>query len=202
MAKKLYLGAGNSSRECSKLYIGESSIARKIIKGYIGVNGSARQFYPLYKWKRYSVNSTSTLDKTNYGMITYYVSSSGATNRYLPAYESSLRATPSGILVLGVSWIDALYNFDIIFSYQYSINGQTVTNMWDMSNSVNQTYSTLYAFVPQTGGRGWSGPCHQYIYTSQTLTSIGSYLEDVYSDSRNAYPDNGILGSYWYVYDG
>ena len=152
MAKKLYLGAGNSSRECSKLYIGESSIARKIIKGYIGVNGSARQFYPLYKWKRYSVNSTSTLDKTNYGMITYYVSSSGATNRYLPAYESSLRATPSGIFVLGVSWIDALYNFDIIFSYQYSINGQTVTNMWDMSNSVNQTYSTLYAFVPQTGG--------------------------------------------------
>ena len=202
MARRIYIGNGSSSRRVKGIYLGISGSSRKVVKGYIGVSGSAKQFYPLYKWKRYSVNSTSTLHKTVNGMTKYYVSSSGATNRYLPAYESSLQATPSGILVLGVNWIDSLYNFDIIFSYQYTTNSQIVTDMWDMSNSVNQTYSTLYAFAPEAFGSGWSGQCDQYTYTSKTSTSIGSYLGDVYSDSRNAYPDNGVSGSYWYVYDG
>lgn len=32
--------------------------------------------------------------------------------------------------------------------------------------------------------------------------SKGSYIDDVYSTNRNAYPDNYYSGSYWYVFDG
>ena len=45
MAKKLYTGINDTSRNSTKLYIGVNDLSRKAKKAYIGVNNLSRLFW-------------------------------------------------------------------------------------------------------------------------------------------------------------
>lgn len=76
MAKKIYIGVNNVTREVKKAYVGVNNVARKIKAGYVGVNNVARPFISTIEvghyWlidangtKEYSSNGTLLSSNTN-----------------------------------------------------------------------------------------------------------------------------------------
>lgn len=192
MAKFVYIGA-TSARRVSSLYIGISGSARRITKAYVGVSGSAKQFWPRsYKWARYSVNTETRYRETRDGTSRFYNSSGSAYPYMPPAYASYSFNDSTGAFSLTGSQVSVTFrtgrvNYDAYCQYNNRLYHLSYTNCSSISG-MGQTTRTVEYYG-------------EYMYAIQyQVTSQGSFIDYVYADSRNTYPDNAQSGSYWYVF--
>ena len=182
MSKNAYIGIGGKAREGQELYVGIGGRARKVVAGYVGVNGKARKFWPstiIYVWNRYSIEIQSSVYE---GKV---------------VYQSDIKHCTDD---------DKIYQ-------DYYISGTSVvlTNPYSGYLSDDENYSGYY--VPKRGQscvlrfdhEDWNNGDNIYqviaLLVKQTQTQ-GSYIDQVFSENSSQYPQNGIQGSYWYVYQG
>lgn len=211
MARKIYIGSSGSSRNVSNIYIGVSGVARKVIKGYVGANDVAKKFYGLqYVWKRYTIEIINTYEQTTERYANF---------RYITAAASQSGKLPTRCEFDASTGRFALSNLGTVEIREDGFTSDYYTTKVNIEYYDNAGYMTSFSVIKEGV---YDGPIYHIearryywpsmntesnvdIYTSSITSSVqsaGTYLTDVYSENRNAYPDNGISGSYWYVYQG
>lgn len=216
MAKKLYIGASLVAHKAKQIYLGSGNVAHRIVAGYIGVSGTARKFYPSgYLWNRYSVSYTTshtpiivsedTIDFGRncefgqYSLVYSYTSGySSSSNNYLYWLERGDR-------IPNPREIDDLSNGTVFYALEswIGMNSGNVSYIradFGLNSRVSDWRMT--EFTKLSGSYG--GTLRRRIHGSvkQSIPAIGSYIDQITSENRNAYPDNGVSGSYWYVFQG
>lgn len=214
MAKKIYLGNGNSSRNCSKLYVGVGSTARKITKGYIGVGNVAKQFYPIYSWQKYTITTTKqwvdTRDtyRTNRIWQVDWEWVRGDTDGSLSAvplpdcYRTYTIDQSTGDYILSGSTVEPPYRkdatLDISGYYIYTRpDGHSRANFYELTEiEVDHWYAT------GDDNYSWETTCNGYrmIARYQDVQTAGTFIETVFGSSESQYPANGVhTDGYWYI---
>ena len=200
MSKGLFLGSNEIARKGTDLYVGVNGVARKVSKGYVGIDGVAREFWPRYHvWNRYTiatvtVNSVLFEDLGSWG-FTWNVGGGGSIYVYYTYSEATIQNAP----VINNYWNTSAFQYDdlkrlgnsVWVSFQYRYN--------------EKAYPYVMVYIVDRGG---SGDGIEYRYNRRaTLQQTpqqqqGTYIDQVFSVQPNTYPQNGISGSYWYVYQG
>lgn len=191
MSKNFYIGSSGRAREGKEIYVGVSGRARKVIKGYVGIGGVCRQFWPgIYTWNRYTIMQKETysyeyIEEPRHlgytitsGREIFYTTESNPEN----IFDSNLGYfTPMSSVKFYDRRVDFLRN-KFIATYDNPTSLQLLVD-WQESNSGGyQTYFTDEAKI------------------NTTYENIsGDYVDQVFSEDINAYPENGIQGDYWYV---
>lgn len=208
MAKVVYTGVSSKARKCKALYVGVNNKARKIKKGYVGVSNKARLFYNnaiLYTWYKYNVttgyrfNITSSSDRitagsANAGYYAELVINSGST------FDKSIVYTISRYFYQRYSDDFSQFSTSCIYMVaQVPSNGWIIGFGTELQASYAARSDGKYIFLPSDISRqSMSGS--QYIgYVFATHDIKGSYVGTVTSYNQNAYPTDGVSGSYWYV---
>lgn len=135
-----------------------------------------------YKWKRYNVNTS-----------------------YQTTYSNDSGWRSAGVFSDSIVE-DANRTSDVTFTtaHGFDIHGTEYATTSDGLGVTccKGTPSAVEKYEPRGEGQGWdlyTRSCDEH--TTETHTK-GSYIDDVTADNRNAYPDDGIDGGYWYVYAG
>lgn len=200
MARKIYIGSSNA-RRIKNLYIGASNVSRRIKAAYIGVNGQARKFWPepVHVWNYYTIAYTYN---TSFGYMDNYSTVVGSSD----FYYSRQYSLSNGKFVISQDDIqyDRYDPFDLNSGSYYitSLDGSEYSSAgyYFRSTVCNAgSYDNIYKLN--------TGRSAGYFYVAQgeikiTGQSPETYLGQVRSSIRNSYPDNGILGNYWYIYQG
>lgn len=208
MAKVVYTGVSSKARKCKALYVGVNNKARKIKKGYVGVSNKARLFYNnaiLYTWYKYNVTTgySFTISSSS-DRITAHSAKAG----YYAELVVNSGSTFERYIVYTISRY--FYQRDADDFSQFSTSciymvAQVPSNGWiiGFGTELQATYAATsdgkYIFLPSSISRqSMSGS--QYIGSVFTTVDIkGSYVGTVTSYNQNAYPTDGVSGSYWYV---
>ena len=213
MSRKIYIGTG-TSRRIRQLYVGSGNVARRVKAAYVGVGGSARKFWPiLYKWNRYEVNSTVQYtpyvrsdEVIEFGRWTEFGQYSLIYSYDTYVYGGNfLYRLYSGERFPDPDCVDDLPNGTTFYAFEYWVgyNGGSLSYIRaDFGLNSSATDGTMVEFIKQSGSYGGTVRRRIHTYSKQTVTSAGSYIDQVTSENRNAYPDNGVSGSYWYVFQG
>lgn len=138
-----------------------------------------------YTWKKYNVSSEKY--DVNNGTEEKYVTEE------MPAGKTSYYSLTQPT-ILGSS-------FQALTS-PVQFTGNTT---WDVSsaNSRYTYFKTSETATSTTYYKSWFCGSGSYLGESHSIGTRqiqGSYIEDVTSTNRSAYPDNGISGGYWYVF--
>ena len=206
--------SGGGQRSCSSLYLNYGGSRKTISSAYGNIGGSRKQIFPYnatttytYTWKKY--NATLTDTETNVRAISlkdlgYFNNGVGvyanatkweATSRgyYIDSYG---KYTHTNYLSLGYDYdYFILSNSDPTGTYQskiyYTGGSLDCEGVWnDSGDEIIDyrlvRYSSAYEGIDIL----------EYGYT------MGSYVGTVTSTNSNAYPEDGVSGSYWYVYQG
>ena len=223
MAKEIYIGSDDKSKDTKNAYIGINNLARKIKKAYIGVNGVAKQFYSSgFVWKKYNVKysikettifsiACSKFDEPYAGTISYsrgrVGNLKGTTTSPILCDKEGLYI-PSGTLRYPASYEGSSgFNIQRSRSIQWFCKNETIvdkhtddetaeTSPYIYADGViyeNTRYQKMYRVVGN-----WSKD-YYYTYLVEPKEEQGIYISDVESDDPNAYPENGIKDGYWYV---
>lgn len=202
MAKRIYLGNG-SARNVKSLYIGVNGAARRIKAGYIGSSNIARRFWPKgYIWNYYTVSNVYRDMGWHRGFYSMY---------YMGTYQLASAYTfnaNTGMYTINASSIKTYhYEYEIDDDYKYGyqlyFTDADDTHQNPYFNEIECSAGT-FSFIYGIRKTGDSYTDHVFSRHESELQDqqIGSYIGQVTSENRNAYPDNGISGSYWYVYQG
>ena len=201
MARRIYIGSSNSSRNVKSMYIGVSGAVRKVTKGYIGENNVARIFYPRYAWDKYSISTVRVYERS-----------------WVYGGQFALRGyEKDGGFELTKSFEFDKYSGDFTFKNivfyaendDYDIQipyGTYYVSYMDFSgygsNSVVTTECNNGSKCYELEYDGFAYYNNRYYESRLTYgeeTSEGDFVEMVYSNDENAYPDNGMSGDYWYI---
>ena len=188
MAKRIYIGTG-TARNVRSLYIGVNGSARRIKAGYMGNANAARKFWPKgYMWNYYSIQYQ--YNEIHGESSKYNHSAAYGTWQYTTSWYID---NSTGVFV--VTQVNTASYFNDI-PYGARVTGYE----WGGTSCTVGNHSVMYEFYEiQVGGT------YRSSITLQLNTSnpqIGSHIGQIISENRNAYPDNGISGSYWYIYQG
>ena len=195
MARRIYLGNG-SARNVKSLYIGVNGSARRIKAAYIGSGNTARKFWPHgYVWNRYEIDSvTKYRESISQSRTELYSRSTTGGSPYMPPLYNSYTFNESTGTYSGAGG-----------SFTPSRATQSISGYLLQSNYPNGHVVYIeYRSSSTPSGRRQSVSYEGYRFTTSSYSEDvqGSYIDQVTSENRNAYPDNGISGSYWYVYQG
>lgn len=199
MSKKLYVSSFGVAHKTAKLRVGINNVSRNVVKGYIGVNNVAKQFWPdepVYVWNRYNTADGYSFYENGSYSVRFNTKLSG---KYSMTAKV-LNHTGFGYLwklydCQSVSNISDIRNKKI-YVYGYDEYKGSITTLSARDDTTLYTDDVWSIDV----GSGNSGIRHN-LY-GQEVTVCGSYIDQVTSKTRGAYPDNGMSGSYWYVYAG
>lgn len=228
MAKVIYTGVSSKARKIKACYIGVSNKARKIKKGYIGVNNIARLCYSSgYMWARYTLASTGKVSLTKvvsnasgyrfakdnlqsfYECVVTGNDSSGYTLKTSSTPEFNKRAkavTTSG--ASSNSYYQVPKNCGVVTNTYYCVvtygyeGGYNRLSGYDfyMDYNTDITTATWFSYLALWTAVNYNTNSDKLdIYRKNTIQTKGSFIDYVTSDNSNAYPTNGISGSYWYV---
>ena len=198
MARRIYIGTG-TARKVKTVYIGSGNAARKIVKGYVGVGNQAKQFWPLqHVWNRYSIKTTTKYSYTRTEILRNMNAIIGlTTNSYgARAFEFD---DATGLFTISnrISIDNRDYGTWYGTAYTYNSNSN-ILSVFECDIGSFDTIYDLWNTYASNGDSLW-----QYRATeSGTTQSQGDYIDQVKSENRSAYPDNGVSGTYWYVYQG
>lgn len=195
MSKNFYVGIGGKAREGKEIYVGIGGRARKVIAGYVGVNGIARKFWPsvvYYYWNVYNINYTQTI--TRESNITIPFSSSPISVYTWRDYEiingrydlTNAKRTGNGLSNQ---------------SGYHPTDGGFIVGSWRNNTGYSSPtgwYWENYTLSQTSGSWVYILYCDKY----DLVAKQGSYVRRVTSTNQNAYPQNGVQGDYWYVYQG
>ena len=199
--------SGGGLKTLTSLYNSIGGSRKTTSSAYANINGSRKQIFPysattIYTWNRYY---TETEYSTRYHLWTNY-------EEYYP-YDDKL----------------ANYGGNLYYGTNYSISGSVIklTGVKTVNRSGGSWSIPSGSYYWLEKGSGTFG-CIQsmdmstYEYDQVTLwygdimdeyldmyifqrieeeeTVKGELRDQVTSSSRNTYPDNGVSGSYWYVF--
>lgn len=204
MSKKIYVGVDNKAKQVKTFYVGINNTARKIKKAYVGVNNTARQIWPgiVYTWKRYTINE-----------ITEYIWKRYKDNvSYTYTYSEKDNDVYGSLTMNGSATVYRFPELDKTKGAYYGDRSCTVKQFcetYDLGWMIKYQGATT-SYCCGQGGYTKSGNNYTFHYSQYwtvekkikgTNHSKGSYIDDVRSTSRSAYPDDARNGSYWYNYN-
>ena len=213
MSRKIYISTG-TSRKIKQLYIGSGNVSKRIKAAYIGVGNSARKFWPiLYVWNRYTVNETVQHTPYIRSQENMEFKRNAEFGQYSLIYtydtyvydRNFLYRLQRGERFPNPDAIDELPNGTVFYSFGSWVNitgGMVYGILAGFGNNTQYTNTEMWEFVKVSGTYGGTVTRKIHSSTKQTITSAGSYIDQVTSENRSAYPDNAQSGSYWYVYQG
>ena len=186
-----------------------NGVARKVKSAYVGVNGVARKFWPriVYVWNRYNINYTWSYSLVASGGSMYHPYS-GAWGRSYYNVNISTETAPTIDATGSVIWngnSNVITIDDDIYRVDYhSPNYYYYIRLLDFGNRIIRTngaqlYVTDYNYRYETVIQSISASS---VWTMSTTPNKGSYIDQVFSEKPNTYPQNNRLGIYWYVYQG
>lgn len=212
MSKKLYVSSAGVSHKTTKLRVGINNVSRNVVKGYIGVNNVAKQFWPdepIYVWNRYNADPKYTYSLSyrspRYYNATWDYNTSGSL-AWSGSFDSSTGLiTLSDIETYDYDWL--IRNTNMTLKYAYIIDYDT---KYSLGTSPNEVYGTTASEGTFSNwymiGLASTNNLMEFNVASVTSSingySKGDRIDQVTSKTRSAYPDNGMSGSYWYVYAG
>ena len=212
MSKKLYVSSAGVTHKTTKLRVGINNVSRNVVKGYIGVNNVAKQFWPdepIYVWNRYNADPKYMYSVT-YNMTKSYKCEWSYKTSGSFAWSASFdpntgQITLSDIQSYDYRWLTKNANMTEKTGYI-----TTYDTKYDLGWSPNDVYSTgasegtfsQWYMIGITSTNRIMPFYKPNITSSINGYSQGSYIDQVASKVRNAYPDNGMSGNYWYVYAG
>ena len=206
MARKIYIGSLNA-RRAKNLYIGTDNVARRIKSAYMGVNGQARKFWPepTYIRNRYE----GTIVEYYYGRTPDDEDGNVRSTNGTVARSFSFDST-TGLFTLHqqVSIVDGepplydAHNVMLWYADYIHANGYIV---WNTSATVETPLKTIYelSVEPEDAHESCYGFIYRYVvHRSEVGPGQGTYIDQVTSSNRNQYPDNGLWGGYYYIFQG
>ena len=181
----------------TSLYGNVGGTRKSISSAYANISGTRKQIYPYsstvvytYKWNRYTYTYTAD------------------------SWSGNSFPTGSGYGLSFSSSEDRLYTSSSLTSDPYNENIPMMSNYrevyWSKSFSTSQldtffgpeyTYPFIYTGV-RSYRNGILVPETKVTTYYPGGYTLGSYVDSPTSTYRYQYPDNGISGSYWYVYAG
>lgn len=205
MAKKIYIGASSVAHKVKQLYIGSGNVAHRIKVGYIGVGGTARKVFPSgYVWNRYNVTNVVTYYEQWLARANYDIVSDSETIGRLGGYRFDSQnghfiITSNDIVTSNVERIRNLPNNTTFYvGYENDISITSGNVNW-IRGTTTGSFVQINIF---TKSSDYMLHWEKYGVGRTSNQTPGAYIDQVTSENRNAYPDNGISGSYWYVYQG
>ena len=191
LPKKIYIEHKNISSLVTSAYVGISDKSRKIVKGYIGIDGISHQIYPpLYVWNRYSIN-------TQYKYREVETLTQSSVENGLGYHQSYSSATYSFDESTGLF---TLTNISYIRGNQVSFPCYATDAIVYTSNhklmQIKCTSDPVDHIAKITSGISIYKLSSEKVKVSE---SQGEYVDQITSENSNEYPENGILGEYWYV---
>ena len=166
---------------------------------FIGHNNGIDVYSPnqIYNWKKYNTISIIIYYWGRYNLQYSYTENDQYSRRFFEGNKAYYIQHGDRSIVNDGSgpyykWSESP---EISYTPSHWNYGNTIT---EYSNKPTSCYILGQMGDGVSGGRYWS--CTKYTIGNETI-SIGDYINDVSSSSRNMYPDNGRSGSYWYIYD-
>ena len=198
MARRIYIGTG-TARKVKAAYIGSGNVARKIVKGYVGVSNQAKQFWPIqYVWNRYSIKTSTIYSYTRTTVLRNMNALIGITSSSYGARNFEFNEI-TGLFTLSNSISIDYQDYGTWYGTDYTYNSETdiLSKLYCDIGSFDTIYS-LYL------SRSAASDILQRYQASEPeiSQSQGDFIDQVRSENRSAYPNNGVSGSYWYVYQG
>ena len=190
MSKNFYIGSSGRAREGKEIYVGVNGRARKVIKGYVGIGGVCRQFWPgIYTWNRYTI-----IQKENYSyeyieepVHLGYTLTSGREIFY------TTETNPENIFDSNLGY------FTPLTSVKFYDRNSFLKNKFIANYNNPRSLQLLVRWQEQDSG-GYQTYFSDEAKINVTYENIsGDYVDQVFSEDINAYPENGIQGDYWYV---
>ena len=199
MARRIYIGTG-TARKVKTAYIGSGNVARKIVKGYVGVGNQAKQFWPIqYVWNRYRISTVIRYTENQTGILYTVPNYTAIYGSHSAGDSYTFNSSNGTFLINNVQEWDMSYGPRLVVYAGTVDYSSRAVNSFDASSG--RLYTVIYPIEINLDNRG-----HVSLYqinTSQQSSQVqGSYIDQVRSENRSAYPDNGVSGSYWYVYQG
>lgn len=209
------------ARKIKKGYVGVNGVARLC---YLG-EGNTEQTYSwekyavidnsIHKWEEYTVNTkTVSAIVGNPTSFTINTKTSSTTGKQIfekaPTYNGSTWAFSSSTDDIGVFYYPSNVE-SLRFSIRADGSNSPYMSASDFNSKLNSTYSA-YRFTsnPNNGdiyrissiNATSSGIVVNLSmrYTEEDRQEKGTYRSDMTHPDRSYYPDNGVKGSYWYVY--
>lgn len=199
MARRIYIGTG-TARKVKTAYIGSGNVARKIVKGYVGVSNQAKQFWPnlQYIWNRYSIKTSTIYSYTRTQILRNMNALIGITSSSYGARHFEFDEI-TGLFTLSNSISIDYQDRGTWYGTDYTYNSETkILSKFECENG---SFNTIYGL--EISYSAANDTLSRYQASEPEITqSQGDYIDQVRSENRNAYPDNGVSGSYWYVYQG
>jgi len=141
-----------------------------------------------YTWKKYNV--VNQYESTSESASDFY----GANSTIKVASSYSLNSSTGKYSLTNAVAKRINTNKDtIVSSYPYSFLTSLDTQSGSEPMYRLDSYQTNSSAPDSTS---WNGR----MYDVHLVQHQGTYIEDVTSTNRSAYPDNGISGDYWYVF--
>lgn len=157
----------------------------------------------LYVWKRYNIQTTTSSTYTEYSSSKSINSSGNVPYKTSDGklYKTKTFNNSTGAFTLSSSAAATIGSKPLV----YWINQQSDLNT--VQYYTNQGYRYFYGnnndcyYIRGTSLSNITCPftLTRYYGAKQTTNSQGSYIDLVTSTNPDAYPTNGISGSYWYV---
>lgn len=217
---EIYAGVSGVAQRIVKAYASVNGVAQQVWPRYAWKRYSLKDLVT-YHWDKYNVVSTTSY--TGKAIVSYARGSMTASWKpKFPRNDPPRVDTDSKIwsnvgsgtwdgVNAGGDWIvrgtqlsnncyyvtdiEDLSGGDVRFYYSRVARAETTTTYSKGETSQGQVSSTNQNAYPADGASGGAW------YTSAASTSEkvqGDYIDTVYGD-EGEYPDNGILGDYWYV---
>lgn len=201
-------------RTLASLYDNVNGSRKTISAEYANIDGVSKQIFPYnatitYTWNRYNIVTTSSGPELyNSGSNAFLLTSADVSPcglycmqnaSFTPYYNSSSGQYRLTITSASAATIKSGFKPS---EYFYHDGSPSINTAQGSESYVAKAKSAYYASTDPDYQLCIDVSLYKYragsTVSSQGSTSYGT----VTSSSRNAYPDNGVSGSYWYVFVG
>ena len=188
----------------TSLYNNIGGSRKTISSAYGNISGSRKQIFPYsttttYTWYKYTISEESYINESYESTdIDIYDSAMNETGSTV-YYGSSYTTSGNKVRLTGVSSVSRSNFLTIGSDKMYS--GYVFRDSGfgsETSVTLSAGYSTYLTSFYKNSSSIWADG---YVnFTCYVFKTAGSYLGQVTSTNRSAYPDNNYSGSYWYVF--
>lgn len=144
-----------------------------------------------YFWDKYNI---TTLYRSIYEG-SYSTSVSYAISSYYFASKTADEVTSSYFLNTSTGYYEVNQNTSSRTSTDASTGLFYISLSRSSGTQTGQEIRKTYKYTSSSSSK----KLYYYKYVPESYQAAGNYIEHVYSTNPNAYPDNGIQGSYWYI---
>ena len=221
----LYISVGGSTKKVSKVYVGIDGVARQAYPNTITYKWNRYNVNTTYYWDRYNVkrtykwnryttktvyiwdkyNATNTLDYTSEQVDC--IRHIGVSGEAGTSFKLVMDGDSPALQIENISSranLDGTRYVSDISVAPYGYDDPRYPPMWYQI--------VIYDYVADSGPQPYIYKCTPTIYGGYSAVDVfkmvatggvnkGSYVGEITSSSSSTYPDDGVEGNYWYIYD-